>query len=73
MTHTDPQHWHDLAREKRIMASRMKDPLAKATMIRLALHYEELARQAEGSPCTSGSLRLHPAFPDAQPLPASNH
>ena len=55
MTTPDPQHWHDLALEKRIMASRMKDPLAKATMTRLALHYEELARQAEGSPSTSGS------------------
>jgi hypothetical protein len=65
----DPQDWRDLALEKRIMASRMKDPLAKATMIRLANHYTELAKQAEGSVSSTPEwLQLHPPFPDAETL-----
>jgi hypothetical protein len=72
MTPTDPQHCRDLALEKRILASRMKDPLAKAVLIRLAKHYEELAKQPEGSIRAMSDLRLKPAFPDAQSLPASS-
>ena len=74
MTPTDPQHCRDLALEKRILASRMKDPLAKAMLIRLAKHYEELAKQPEGSiSAMSEWLRLKPAFPDAQSLPATHN
>ena len=73
MTPTDPQHCRDLALEKRILASRMKDPLAKAMLIRLAKHYEELAKQPEGSiSAMSEWLRLKPAFPDAQSLSANS-
>ena len=45
----DPLYWRDQALQKRIMASRMKDPLAQAAMIRLASHYAELAKRTEGS------------------------
>ncbi len=73
MTPTDRQQCRDLALEKRILASRMKDPLAQATLIRLAKHYEELAKQPEGSiRAMSEWLRLKPAFPDAQSLPANS-
>jgi hypothetical protein len=73
MTPTDRQQCRDLALEKRILASRMKDPLAQATLIRLAKHYEELAKQPEGSiSAMSELLRLKPAFPDAQSLPANS-
>jgi hypothetical protein len=74
MTPTDRQQCRDLALEKRILASRMKDPLAQATLIRLAKHYEELAKQPEG-PINAMSewLRLKPAFPDAQSLPANHN
>jgi hypothetical protein len=34
---TDPQYFRDLAQEQRIRASRMKDPIATATMIRGAV------------------------------------
>jgi hypothetical protein len=71
MTPTDPQHCRDLALEKRILASRMKDPLAQAALIRLAKHYEELAKQP-GVSAMSEWLRLKPAFPDAQSLPANS-
>ena len=71
MTTIDPLYWRDQALQKRIMASRMKDPLAKAAMIRLANHYAELANHAEGSiePAPEW-LRLHVPFPDAQSVPA---
>ena len=73
MTPTDPQQCRDLTSEKRILASRMKDPLAQAALIRLAKHYEELAKQPEGSnSAMSEWLRLKPAFPDAQFLPANS-
>jgi hypothetical protein len=50
----------------------MKDPLAQAALIRLAKHYEELAKQPGGSiSAMSEWLRLKPAFPDAQSLPAN--
>ena len=40
------EYWRDLALTKRIQASRMKDPLAKAAMVRLSNHYAELAKEA---------------------------
>ena len=71
MMTVDPLYWRDQALQKRIMASRMKDPLAQAAMIRLASHYAELAKHAEGSiGPTPEWLRLHPPFPDAQSVPA---
>ncbi len=64
------QYWRDLALEKRIQASRMKDPLAKAAMIRLSNHYAELAKEAEGSGgLAPGRLRLNAPVPEAE-LPA---
>ena len=48
MTPTDPQQCRDLALEKRILASRMKDPLAKAALIRLAKHYENWQNNPKG-------------------------
>ena len=60
------QYWRDLGLEKQILASRMKDPLAKAAMIRLSNHYEELAKRAEGSiDKVPELLSLHPPFPEA--------
>ncbi len=65
------QYWRDLALEKRIQASRMRDPLAKAAMIRLSNHYAELAKEADGSGSMApGRLRLNAPFPDAL-LPAA--
>ena len=61
------EYWRDLALEKRIQASRMKDPLAKAAMVRLSNHYAELAKQAEGSArAVPDRLRLHAPFPEAK-------
>jgi len=73
MKTTNPQQCRDLALEKRILASRMKDPLAQAALIRLAKHYEELAKQPEGSiSAMSEWLQLKPAFPNAQSVPANS-
>jgi hypothetical protein len=64
------EYWRDLALTKRIQASRMKDPLAKAAMVRLSNHYAELAKEAEGAGgLAPGRLRLNAPFPDAE-LPA---
>ncbi|MBV9236760.1 MAG: hypothetical protein JOZ94_13070 [Xanthobacteraceae bacterium] len=64
------EYWRDLALTKRIQASRMKDPLAKAAMVRLSNHYAELAKEAEGSGGLAPTrLRLNAPFPDAE-LPA---
>jgi hypothetical protein len=43
------QYWLELGVEKHHLASRMKDPLAKAALIRLSKHYAELAKRADGS------------------------
>jgi predicted Zn-dependent protease len=60
------QYFRDLAHGKRTLASRMADPMAKASMIRLSNHYAELAKQAEGSiDKVADLLTLHPSFPEA--------
>ncbi len=60
------QYWRDLGLEKQNLASRMKDPLARAAMIRLSNHYAGLAKKAEGSiDKVPELLRLHPPFPEA--------
>jgi hypothetical protein len=61
------EYWRDLALTKRIQASRMKDPLAKAAMIRLSNHYAERAKEAEGSAgLAPARLRLNVPFPEAE-------
>jgi len=64
------EYWRDLALAKRIQASRMKDPLAKAAMVRLSNHYADLAKEAEGSGgLPLARLRLNAPFPEPE-LPA---
>ena len=50
----DPEHWRDRAREKRALAERLRNDLAKETILRIADDYERLAQRAEersrGSP-----------------------
>jgi hypothetical protein len=61
------EYWRDLALTKRIQASRMKDPLAKAAMVRLSNHYAELAKEAEGAGgLAPARLRLNAPFPDPE-------
>ena len=63
---SDPLYWRDLALQRGILASRIKDPLAKAAMIRLSNHYAELAKQAEGSTeAVPKVVHLRPPFPEA--------
>jgi hypothetical protein len=57
-------YWRDLALQRGILASRIKDPLAKAAMIRLSNHYAEFAKQAEGS-TEAVLVHLRPPFPEA--------
>ena len=65
------EYWRDLALTKRIQASRMRDLLAKAAMVRLSNHYAELAKEAEGSAgLAPARLRLNAPFPEAE-LPAA--
>jgi hypothetical protein len=50
----DPEHWRDRAREKRALAERLRNELAKQTMLRIANDFDRLAERAEersrGSP-----------------------
>ena len=42
----DPEHWRQRAEEMRTMAEDMRDPEARATMLRIAEEYEVLAQCA---------------------------
>jgi hypothetical protein len=43
----DPEHWRERAEEARAKAEHMGDPVAIASMLRVAEKYESLAKQAE--------------------------
>ena len=42
----DPKHWCDRAHEMRSIANRLKNPQAKAKMLRVAADYENIAQTA---------------------------
>jgi hypothetical protein len=42
----DPKHWCDRAREMRSIAVKLKDPQARAKMLRVAADYEKIAQTA---------------------------
>ena len=42
----DPQHWRRRAEEARRVADQLDDPVAKKTMMDIALSYEQLAALA---------------------------
>jgi hypothetical protein len=54
----DPEHWRDCAEQARAKAEHMGDPVAIATMVRVAEKYEGLARRAEASRSLSHLLMI---------------
>ena len=43
----DAKHWRAPAEEARVHADEMDDPMARATMLKIAEEYEKLAQRAE--------------------------
>ena len=43
----DQEHWRDRAKEARVMAEDMADPVSKQKMLEVAANYEHLAKRAE--------------------------
>ena len=43
----DPKHWRSRAAEARTIAAEMKDPIARRTMLDIAVDYDLLAERAE--------------------------
>jgi len=41
----DPEHWRDRAREKRALAERLRNELAKQTMLRIANDFDRFSRR----------------------------
>ena len=46
-TLNDPKHWQERAKEARHVADQLNDPLARQTMLEIALSYDGLAIRAE--------------------------
>ena len=43
----DAEHWRSRAEEARATAAEMKDPIARRTMLEVAVNYDLLAERAE--------------------------
>jgi hypothetical protein len=48
----DPLHWRNRAEEARAMATEIRDPQARATMLRIAEGYDDMATRAEARGAT---------------------
>jgi hypothetical protein len=53
----DPEHWRDRAREKRALAERLRNELAKQTMLRIANDFDRLAERAEERSRTLATIK----------------
>ena len=56
---TDPEHWRVQAEDMRLTASSLKDPDAKARLLKIAEGYEELSRLTEEH-FSNGPIRSEP-------------
>jgi hypothetical protein len=45
---SDPKHWRDRAAQMRALSDWMKDDETKATMLKLADEYDQLAERVDG-------------------------
>jgi hypothetical protein len=59
----DPAYWQQRAEETRVLSDQLDDPIAKQTMLEIALSYEQLAASSYTGPRPRAGVVQGPCVP----------